>query len=170
MALSTQTRARPKITVQVTLKDKTWRILFPAAASQVRSWAKHTLLAAKADGNCEVAIVLADDAFIRPLNREYRGKDKPTNVLSFPQTDGHIEFGDEPVMLGDIILARETVEREAQEQGKHITQHVAHLTVHGCLHLLGYDHETVADAKKMETLEKNILLHLGFPDPYIIKN
>jgi probable rRNA maturation factor len=108
----------------------------------------------------EVAVVLADDEFVRGLNKEFRGKDKPTNVLSFPN---------ESPELGDIILAIETIEREAKEQGKTFHEHTAHLLVHGFLHLLGYDHEQEKDAEKMERKEIKILKSLGIKNPYLEK-
>ena len=106
----------------------------------------------------EVSLVFTDDAGIRRLNATWRGKDKPTNVLSFPQVAGPL--------LGDIVLAAETVGREAALAGKPFEDHIAHLVVHGFLHLLGYDHEADADAEKMEELERVALKRLGIPDPY----
>jgi probable rRNA maturation factor len=104
-------------------------------------------------------VLLADDAALRALNRDWRGKDKPTNVLSFPAPQG----GE---MLGDIALAAETVAAEAQAQGKPFAAHMAHLLAHGFLHLLGYDHEIEAEAEAMEARERAILVSLGLPDPY----
>jgi probable rRNA maturation factor len=107
----------------------------------------------------EVSIVLSDDAFIQTLNKQWRGKDKPTNVLSFPQ--------DEPGMLGDIIMAYETIAREAREQSKTFNNHAIHLTVHGILHLLGHDHEAgEKEEAEMEALEIRILEGLGIKNPY----
>lgn len=115
----------------------------------------------------ELSIVLSDDASIREINAQWRNKDKPTNVLSFPAFE--IEAGDKPgPMLGDIIIARETVEREAAEEQKTFNQHLHHMIVHGLLHLLGYDHEDEEDAEEMETLEREILHALAIPDPYIV--
>jgi probable rRNA maturation factor len=117
----------------------------------------------------EISVALADDALVHRLNRDYRGKDKPTNVLSFPLLDeeGGMQEGDgAPILLGDVILAHETVAREAREQGKTFEEHVVHLVVHGVLHLLGYDHETDEDAVRMERLEARILDGLGMADPY----
>jgi probable rRNA maturation factor len=113
----------------------------------------------------EVAIVLTDDSGIRTLNRDWRGIDKPTNVLSFPavQTASRRE---EPRMLGDIAIAYETTRREAESEDKPFAHHLSHLAVHGFLHLVGYDHETDADAETMESLEREILAGLGVPDPY----
>jgi len=104
-----------------------------------------------------VCLVLADDALQRRLNHEFRGRDKSTNVLSF---DGA------PAALGDVVLALETIAAEAEAQGKPLAHHVAHLVVHGVLHLLGYDHETQGQARSMERLEIEILAGLGIGDPY----
>lgn len=111
-----------------------------------------------------LAIVLSDDSAIRVLNRTWRGLDKPTNVLSFPSPESGSA---EPVShLGDIVIAFETTAREAQTEGKPFADHLAHLTVHGYLHLLGYDHENDAEADAMERIETDILSRLGVPDPY----
>jgi probable rRNA maturation factor len=107
-----------------------------------------------------VSVALADDAAVRDLNGRFRGKDKPTNVLSFPPPPAFPDF------LGDIVLAYETVEAEAVAHGKSFTDHARHLLAHGLLHLLGYDHETEADASVMEGKERAILAGLGAPDPY----
>ena len=110
----------------------------------------------------ELAILLSDDFAIRSLNRTWRGVDAATNVLSFPagQTAG------EPLLLGDIALAYETIAAEAAAEAKPFTHHVAHLAVHGFLHLLGYDHERAKAADTMERLERDILRRLAIPDPY----
>jgi len=118
---------------------------------------------AKATGAAELSIVLTDDAEQRTLNREWRGIDKSTNVLSFPQIE---PFGPVIGLLGDIILARETLAREANEQGIAFEDHFTHLVVHGFLHLLGYDHIEDDDARVMEGLETQILASLGVADPY----
>ncbi len=115
----------------------------------------------------ELAIVLTDDSAIRALNRDWRGMDKPTNVLSFP--GGGNAPDDEAPHLGDVIIAYETTAREAQEEGKSLADHLTHLTVHGYLHLLGYDHETDGEAEAMERLESVILARLGVPDPYAVR-
>ena len=115
----------------------------------------------------EISMVFADDDFIQNLNRDYRDKDKPTNVLSFPQYDPADLTRDDGFMaLGDIILSFETVEREAEEQAKPLRNHVAHLIAHGLLHLLGYDHEDDQEAAIMESLEIRILKTFGIPNPY----
>jgi probable rRNA maturation factor len=113
----------------------------------------------------EVGVVLADDPFIRRLNRDHRGKDAPTNVLSFP-LDGDGATADKPVLLGDVVLAYRTIRREAKAEGKRIASHAAHMLVHGTLHLLGFDHERDRAARVMEGHEVRILKRLGVPDPY----
>ena len=118
---------------------------------------------AKVTGVAELSIVLTDDAEQQQLNKEWRGIDKPTNVLSFPQIE---PFGDVAGILGDIVLARETLEREAEELQLPFTHHFTHLVVHGFLHVLGYDHIEESDALQMEGLETKILETLGIPDPY----
>jgi probable rRNA maturation factor len=117
----------------------------------------------------EISLLFADDARVQPLNLKWRAADKPTNVLSFPSavlTLGGIL----PPVLGDIILAYETVEREAAEEAKPFEDHVGHLLLHGFLHLLGYDHQTDADADVMEGLETRILAKLAIPDPYAVSD
>ena len=119
-------------------------------------------------GEAELAVMLTDDSGIRTLNSNWRGIDKPTNVLSFPalQPEGARKPGDAPPMLGDIAIAYETMRREADEEHKPFDHHLSHLAVHGFLHLIGYDHENDDDAEEMEALETQILAHLGIPDPY----
>ncbi|MBR1216667.1 rRNA maturation RNase YbeY [Bradyrhizobium sp. U87765 SZCCT0131] len=124
--------------------------------------------AADADtAGAEIAVMLTDDAGIRTLNRDFRGFDKPTNVLSFPAppVPGHDGEG-APASLGDIAIAYETTRREADTEHKAFEHHLSHLAVHGFLHLIGYDHETDADAEEMEGLERTILARLGIADPY----
>jgi probable rRNA maturation factor len=120
------------------------------------------------DGEAELAVMLTDDAGIRTLNLNWRGIDKPTNVLSFPALPPTGAGGpdDAPRMLGDIAIAYETTRREADDEQKPFDQHLSHLAVHGFLHLMGYDHEKDDDAEAMETLEQEILAQLGIPDPY----
>jgi probable rRNA maturation factor len=116
----------------------------------------------------EVAVLLCDDAMIAALNAQWRGREEPTNVLSFPAPPAAGASVSEPgaVHLGDIAIACETVRREAREQGRTVSAHLAHLSVHGFLHLLGYDHQTDSDAEQMEGLEREILSGLGISDPY----
>jgi probable rRNA maturation factor len=108
----------------------------------------------------EISLVLADDAFVQSLNKTYRNKDKPTNVLSFQQEP------DSAPHLGDIIMALETIQNEARAQNKSFNDHATHLTVHGTLHLLGFDHESDEEAEEMEALEVEILQNLGIKNPY----
>jgi probable rRNA maturation factor len=124
-------------------------------------------LAAGNQPDSELSLVFTDDAAIRELNNDWRDKDKPTNVLSFPAFP--IKPGQKPgPMLGDIVIARETVEREARDEEKSFEHHLTHLIVHGVLHLLGYDHLTNEEAEEMEQLERKILARLAIPDPYAL--
>jgi probable rRNA maturation factor len=115
-----------------------------------------------AQGNAEVAILLTDDSAIRKINLQWRGQDKPTNVLSFPASGASQDIAH----LGDIVIAYETLVREAAAENRPFAHHLAHLAIHGYLHLLGYDHMTNADAVRMEKLEAELLDQLGIPDPY----
>ena len=119
-------------------------------------------------GDAELAVMLTDDAGIRTLNGNWRGIDKPTNVLSFPalQPTGPVGPDDAPRMLGDIAIAYQTTRKEADDEQRPFDHHLSHLTVHGFLHLVGYDHENDDDAEAMEALERQILAQLGIPDPY----
>jgi probable rRNA maturation factor len=119
--------------------------------------------------DAELAVMLTDDAGIRTLNSNWRGIDKPTNVLSFPALrppTGVSGADDIPPMLGDIAIAYETARREADDEQKPFDHHLSHLAVHGFLHLVGYDHETDDEAEAMDALEIEILAQLGIPDPY----
>lgn len=117
----------------------------------------------------EVSILLTNDAAMQVMNRDYRGKDKPTNVLSFPGFDS-IEQDVETLMLGDIAFGIETLRREAEEQGKSLKDHYAHLLLHGFLHLIGFDHEDEEDAEAMEALEISLLQQFGISNPYQMNN
>jgi probable rRNA maturation factor len=141
----------------VRIEDRLWRDEKPAL-QLLRKAARQALEAAGAPPR-DVTILLADDATLKALNSRFRGKRKPTNVLSFPSQ--------EPDYLGDIAIAYGTVAREAEAQGKSFAAHAAHLTVHGVLHLMGYDHESAADALVMEALETQILAGLGLRNPYL---
>ena len=123
-------------------------------------------LALKSAEPTELSVTFTDDAAMRGLNAQWRGKDKPTNVLSFPAFPEASETI--PPMLGDIVLARETIEREAALDGKPFEHHLTHLVAHGLLHLLGYDHETEDEAEEMEAAERRILASLAIPDPYAL--
>lgn len=118
----------------------------------------------------ELNVLLADDSFVQSLNRKFRGKDKPTNVLSFPNAPTPAgALYEEPSSLGDIALAYETVRAEAQAQSKSFDDHLAHLVVHGVLHLLGYDHQDDKDADRMEHREREFLKLFGIADPYAVE-
>jgi probable rRNA maturation factor len=117
-------------------------------------------------GDAELAVMLTDDEGIRALNKDFRGIDQPTNVLSFPAPEIGGRADRAPRPLGDIAIAYETVRREADDERKPFADHLSHLAVHGFLHLIGYDHETDDDADEMEALETEVLAQLGIPDPY----
>jgi probable rRNA maturation factor len=126
-----------------------------------RRWAETAL--AEHSPPAELVIRLVDEAESRELNRHYRGKDKPTNVLSFPfEAPPEVPLP----LLGDLVICAPVVAREADEQGKTLQAHWAHMVIHGLLHLLGYDHETDDDAQLMESRERELLAQLHFPDPY----
>ena len=127
-----------------------------------RRWCELALQQRKADS--EMTIRLVDEAEARELNHTYRHKDYATNVLSFP-ADVPDDLLDIP-LLGDLVICVAVVEREAAEQGKSLAAHWAHLVIHGCLHLLGYDHIEDEEAEEMESLERELLAQLGHPDPY----
>jgi probable rRNA maturation factor len=137
-------------------------------AGAARALAAAPELAALLGEPASACVAFSTDAAVRALNAQFRGKDKPTNVLSFPaqaSPPGLLAPG-EPVPLGDVVLAAETVAGEARDLGIPLEHHVQHLVVHGVLHLLGHDHEADAEAEAMEALETRILAVLGVPDPY----
>jgi probable rRNA maturation factor len=142
-------------------------LAYRAARTAVQQLGCEAGVPAAAAGS-ELSVVLSSDRLVRRLNRDYRGRDEPTNVLSFAELDGPANAAPSgPHLLGDVVLARETVVREAGEQGKRAADHLAHLVVHGVLHLLGHDHENRRDAEVMEALEREILGRLGIADPYL---
>jgi probable rRNA maturation factor len=174
-------RGREKsFAIEVLVQSPKWKIE-PRAGAIVRKAIQAAATAASTP-RAELAIVLTDDSAIHALNRDWRGHDAPTNVLSFPTPDplppllaGQGRGGrraassGQPKTLGDIVIAFETTAREAAAEGKPLKHHLAHLAVHGFLHLVGYDHEKARDAKKMESLEVEILAGLGVPDPYAVR-
>ena len=153
----------PELSVDIIHEAPGWDALVEDAALTAAARAA-CVAAGPVDRRCGVALLLTGDTEMRRLNAAWRGKDQPTNVLSFPQeaspVDGDIRH------LGDIALALEAVTREAAERRIPPRQHAAHLVVHGMLHLLGYDHDHDAEAERMEALETEILRGLGLPDPY----
>ncbi len=154
--------ATPPLEIAVIVNDEQWPDGLEARA-ETAVLAALAGARAKVTGAAEVSILLTNDAEQHELNRQWRGKDSATNVLSFPQIE---PFGPVTGLLGDISLARETLEREAAEQGVAFEAHFTHLVVHGFLHILGYDHMTDAEAAEMEGLETVILHGLGIEDPY----
>ncbi|MBE7733414.1 rRNA maturation RNase YbeY [Devosia faecipullorum] len=155
-------KSAPPIEIAVIRNADGWPDHFDALAEKA---VRAALASAKVrvKGAAEISILLTDDAEQRELNAQWRGKDAPTNVLSFPQIE---PFGPVRGILGDITLARETLEREATELGKSLEEHFTHLIVHGFLHILGYDHLEEDEALQMEGLETQILAGLGIADPY----
>ena len=131
-------------------------------AEQIEQWA--TAAVEPQSDEVEMTVRIVDEAESHALNLNYRGKDRPTNVLSFPfECPDEVELP----LLGDLVICRQVVEREAQEQDKPVMAHWAHMVVHGSLHLLGYDHIEDDEAEKMESLETQIMTGLGFADPYL---
>jgi len=153
-------RAHATPVVDVMFESALWA-REPMAEEIVRRAIGEAAAAANAPVGVELSVMLADDAAVRALNARWRGQDEPTNVLSFPAAASAASG-----MLGDIAIAYETTAREAQAEGKLFTDHLAHLAVHGFLHLLGYDHATDEEAESMERLERVILAQLGIADPY----
>jgi probable rRNA maturation factor len=165
----------PSVTIDIAEPCAAWRGALPRRRAICRT-AALTALAAAPSGwappaaGAELSIVLGDDALLRRLNRQWRGKDKPTNVLAFPAAEGALRpvglQAGAPLLLGDVVLAFGTVAAEATAQGKTLPEHFTHLVVHGVLHLLGFDHEEAAAAIRMEALETAVLARLGIADPY----
>lgn len=161
MRPTTERRASPP-QIDVQMQSPLWKAQ-PLAEQIVREAVIATATAlSTADG--EVSIVLTDNSTIATLNREWRGIDKPTNVLSFPAS-GHKASGGAH-FLGDIVIAYETLVRECDDEDREFLHHLAHLTVHGFLHLIGYDHQTDTQAEEMEGLESKIMTRMNMPDPY----
>lgn len=158
-------RRRPAApTVDVIVESPHWN-KHPRAARLARR--AITTAAPASARRCELALVLTDNKAVRALNRKWRGKNAPTNVLSFPAADGGQPR--RPV-LGDIVIAYETTAAESRAEGKPFDHHLVHLVVHGFLHLLGYDHESDGEAEEMEHLERKILARLDVPDPYAARD
>jgi probable rRNA maturation factor len=177
MSASTASTTR-NLDISFSLEAGDWETVVTDAEMLVEAAARAAFEAAErpdilGDAPAEMSLVLADDALVQTLNRDYRDKDQPTNVLSFALLDDLDDTDDVlareqgmPILIGDVILAFETVQREAGEQGKSIGDHLTHLVIHGVLHLLGYDHQSDPDADRMERLETSILARMGIADPY----
>ncbi|GJD51316.1 Endoribonuclease YbeY [Methylobacterium crusticola] len=150
--------------IDVAVEDERWAGAVPDLDAVVARAVEAALAVVPPGAPVEISVVLTDDPAVRELNRTWRGKDAPTNVLSFPVGHPH---GGGLRALGDVVLAYDTMLRESGEQSKPLGHHLAHLVVHGTLHLLGHDHETgEAEADAMEALEIAALRRLGVPDPY----
>jgi probable rRNA maturation factor len=150
------------VVIEIAVESEAWRQMGGAERT-----VRQAIEAAVSDAGrttAEVGVVLTDDARIRDLNRTWLGNDNATNVLSFPAPDAS-PAGDTK-FLGDLVLALQTIRREAEDEQKSFERHLAHLAVHGSLHLLGFDHASDQDAEVMEERERRILARLGIPDPY----
>jgi probable rRNA maturation factor len=152
--------------IEVTVEAEAWRAAVTNPEALCRRVIAAVLAQEVAKVEAEVSVLLADDARVRSLNRAWRGKDSPTNVLSFPAESDAPGAVPGPVLLGDVVVALETARHEAEAEGKTLADHLSHLLVHGALHLLGHDHEEDAEAEAMEVLETKLLAGLGVADPY----
>lgn len=164
----------PTLKVDVLIRAPAWRRALPHARRLAETAAGAAFAAAAGAKRArqgmaaEAAVVLADDRTVRTLNRDWRGQDKPTNVLAFAAGEGVVvrPVPGEPLALGDVVVALQTARAEAKAEGKRLADHFRHLVVHGMLHLLGRDHRTDAEARRMERLETTVLAGLGIADPY----
>ena len=157
--------AAAMVKIDIAVQSALWRQT-PSARQTVRRAIAAAAAGNETDLQGDVSVMLTDDEAIRTLNRQWRGQDRPTNVLSFPAPLPVCYAGGARVSLGDIAIAYETVAREAEAEGKPFEHHLAHLAVHGFLHLVGFDHESDHDAEAMEQRERDILARLDVPDPY----
>jgi probable rRNA maturation factor len=164
--------ALPRASVSVIVEHAAWHDVIAEPLPLLRRAARAALAEERRDrrfkaaSTASVSVALVDDRAIRKLNRTYRGKDKPTNVLSFPSGEPVDGAAAKRLQLGDVAIALGTVRREAKDQGKSVADHLTHLMVHAVLHLLGYDHEIDPDAEQMEAIERRALATLGIADPY----
>ena len=161
-------RTRPAPAIDILVESPLWSAEPGAAALLRRAIGEAARSAGAPEVAAELAVVLCDDAAIRILNGRWRGRDEPTNVLSFPAAERAAPGA--ATALGDIAIAYETTAREAEADGKPFADHLAHLAVHGFLHLMGYDHESDDNAEAMECLERSILAGLGIADPYAARD
>lgn len=168
----------PTLEVGVLIRAPAWRRALPHARRLAETAARAAFAAAAGAKRAtqgtaaEAAVVLADDRTVRTLNRDWRGQDKPTNVLAFAAREGVVAkpAPGAPLALGDVVVALQTARAEAKAEGKRLADHFRHLVVHGMLHLLGRDHRTDAEARRMERLETNVLAGLGVADPYAARS
>jgi probable rRNA maturation factor len=147
--------------LEITIEDTDWKTV-----PNLRKLTRQAIKAAIVGDDLSISVLFTSDAEILEINKQWRGKAKPTNVLSFPVSAETPVPEGEPRPLGDIVLAFGTIVKEASEQKKSVASHVSHLIVHGLLHLLGYDHEIDAEAEIMEAREVEVLKKLGIEDPY----
>jgi probable rRNA maturation factor len=145
------------VAIDVDIRSEKWRRSLPRARAIARRAVNAALEEAAHRGDAEVGVVLTDDKSVAALNRKYRGKSGATDVLSFAAR---------PPLLGDVVIAYERAARDARAEKKPLAHHLAHLCVHGTLHLLGHDHVKAGDARRMESLEVAALFRLGIADPY----
>ena len=158
----------PEFDIDIDINDPHWLDLIPDIEINTHKIIQNILEGQLPNAqHVEISIVLANDNFVQDLNKKYRDKDKPTNVLSFPQTEED-ELSAPIIMLGDIVIASGVIEKESKEQNKNIKNHYTHMLVHGCLHLMHYDHITDEEADEMEALEIQILSNLGIKNPYAL--
>lgn len=151
--------------IDVTIESDLWAVLeAPEALAEKAIFACVRETKAKLPKGAELSLLLCDDAAIRALNKQWLGKDEATNVLSFPSASP--DAFEIPALIGDVVIAFETASREAADEGKTLSDHVTHLIVHGFLHLLGYEHDSDAEAEEMERSERRILAQMGIADPY----
>jgi probable rRNA maturation factor len=160
------TALQTDVAVDILIESEAWHML--PEAERIARRAIATAAAETRQPSAELSVLLCDDETIAALNGRWRGKHNPTNVLSFPALALPGPALHEVVPLGDIVIAYETLLREAAETGKPVSAHLSHLVVHGFLHLLGYDHEIDNDAERMERLERDILARIGVADPYAV--
>ncbi|HEY5378588.1 MAG TPA: rRNA maturation RNase YbeY [Pseudolabrys sp.] len=151
------------VTADIVVESELWHAQ-PKAEAVVRAAIAASTAHSTRDG--EVSILLSDDSAVRELNRQWRGLDHPTNVLSFPAPQSPAAEG----LLGDIVIAYETLQRESEDEGRDFLHHLAHLAVHGFLHLIGYDHRNDAEAEAMEAIESRIMIAMNMPDPWLSRD
>ena len=157
-----------RLRLALEIEDPRWTQALPNAAELLEKAIGLALADIGDDSRTiEVGVRLVDDGTIQGLNRDWRGRDKPTNVLSFPMGDpAPVDDPDFPWLIGDIVMSFDTMKAEAERDGKQLAHHVVHLAVHAALHLIGHDHENEAEAEAMEAAEVKLLAGLGIPDPY----